>query len=67
MDIDLSLYRLCARSRLQYEFIPIKSIIYGALIVENPNEQGEYFAVDIIDLNIFMQVRELHKAHFKKQ
>ena len=63
-DIDLGLYRLRVRQISQCEFIPVEAIVRGALVIENPNERGEYFVVDTIDTDMFLRVRELYRARY---
>ena len=43
------------------EFVPLQSIIRGALLVPDFNEEtiGEYIIVDIIDGNMFIRVKEM--------
>ena len=54
-DRELGLYRI--RMRLSpYTIIGIESIVHGALLVEDANVQGDYFAVDTVDSDMFLRM-----------
>ena len=60
-DADLSLYRLGAQPRDKAKFISIHSIIQGAFIVPDFEEQEEFLVVDTIDGDMFLHSHEMYK------
>ena len=58
-DKELGLYRLGMRD--SSEFIPLGSILRGALIVKDFDEtnSGEFIVVDVIDGDMFLRVQEM--------
>ena len=55
-DRDLGLSRLGKRSST--EFVPLESIVRGALIVPDFDRE-QYLFMDLIDADIFIRVKEL--------
>ncbi|KAG2155366.1 uncharacterized protein EDB93DRAFT_1239231 [Suillus bovinus] len=62
-DIDLGLYRVQAKPCMSSKLISIESIIRGAMLASDPATAGDYFVVDTIDTDIFLQMKSL-QAHF---
>lgn len=60
-DKDLELLRFRARPRKECEFIDLHSIIRGALLVSDPDVPDEKFVVDIVDTDMFLRLRGLHR------
>jgi len=54
-DRDLGLYRVRVKSS-PYVIIPLESIVWGALLVEDPDNQGDYFIVDTVDADILLRM-----------
>ena len=52
-DRDLGLHRVRLKSS-PYAIIPLESIVRGALLVKDPDIQGDYFIVDTVDSDIFL-------------
>ncbi len=63
VDKDLCLYRVRARPRSKSTFIPVGSIVCGALLYDVPNddysEADEFFIVDTVDQDMFLRVPEI--------
>ncbi len=63
IDKDLCLYRVRARPRSKSIFIPIQSIVRGALLYNVPDddysEADEFFVVDTVDSDMFLRVPEI--------
>lgn len=57
LDQDLRLTRLRARPAASSEFITLHSIIRGALLVPDFDNNGDYFLVDYIDTDMFLRVQ----------
>ncbi|KAG1799033.1 uncharacterized protein HD556DRAFT_1231771 [Suillus plorans] len=57
LDRDLRLTRLRARPAASSEFITLHSIIRGALLVPDFDNNGDYFLVDYIDTDMFLRVQ----------
>ncbi|KAG1796238.1 uncharacterized protein HD556DRAFT_1431370 [Suillus plorans] len=57
LDRDLRLTRLHARPAASSEFITLHSIIHGALLVPNFDNNGDYFLVDYIDTDMVLRVQ----------
>lgn len=58
-DKHLHLYRIRERPRKNCIFVPIDSIIRGALIVKDQGMKRDYFVVDVIDTDWFLRCREI--------
>lgn len=57
LDRDLRLNCLHARPAASSEFITLHSIIRGALLVPDFDNNGDYFLVDYIDTDMFLRVQ----------
>lgn len=57
-DENLGFLRVRSRPRSASEFIFLKFIVRGALLVEDSETAGDYFAVDAVDMNMFLQLQE---------
>lgn len=56
-DKDLGLYRVRAVPRVDCEFIPVQSIIRGAMLVQDQDIPDEYLVVDVVDADMFMRLK----------
>ena len=58
-DEELGLFRVGAKPNS--EFIPLRSIIRGALLVQDFDEEksGEFIVVDVIDGDMFFRIKEM--------
>ena len=59
IDLELGLYRVKARPRSSCEFISVKSIIRGAVLVPDFNKEDEYLVMDVLDPDMFLRVRRM--------
>ncbi|KAG2350216.1 hypothetical protein BDR05DRAFT_942722 [Suillus weaverae] len=57
VDRDLGLTRLQARSLASSEFISLQSIICGALLVPDDDHDGDFFLVDLINMDMFLHAK----------
>ncbi|KAG1834628.1 hypothetical protein DFJ58DRAFT_670597 [Suillus subalutaceus] len=57
LDRDLRLTRLRAQPAALSEFVTLHSIIRGALLVPDFDNHGDYFLVDYVDTDMFLQVQ----------
>ncbi|KAG1886323.1 uncharacterized protein F5891DRAFT_968902, partial [Suillus fuscotomentosus] len=55
VDRDLRLTRLHARPSASSEFVSLHSIIHGALLVPDFNNDGDFFLVDFVDPDMFLR------------
>ncbi|THG99095.1 hypothetical protein EW026_g3180 [Hermanssonia centrifuga] len=46
-DRHLSLYRVCAKPRASCKFIPVRSVVRGVPIVNDPDVYSDYFIMDV--------------------
>ncbi|KAG0694025.1 hypothetical protein DFH29DRAFT_985372 [Suillus ampliporus] len=58
-DKQLNLFRVRARPRAQAEFFSVRSIICGALLVQDGNSL-DYLVVDTVNMDMFLRVQEMH-------
>lgn len=58
-DESFRIMRVKARPRTASMFIPIRSIIRGALLYPDPKHTDEYLVVDHIDGDMFLRIKEL--------
>ncbi|KAG1793018.1 hypothetical protein EV424DRAFT_1548534 [Suillus variegatus] len=59
MDHDLGLTRLRARPLASSEFISLQSIVHGALLVPDYDNNGDFFLVDLVDTDMFLHAKSL--------
>lgn len=59
MDQDLGLTRLRAQALVSSEFIPLQSIIRGALLVPDFGNYRDFFLVDLVDTDMFLRAQRL--------
>ncbi|KIJ66780.1 hypothetical protein HYDPIDRAFT_174145 [Hydnomerulius pinastri MD-312] len=57
-DMDLRITCIKARLHLASVFIPIWSVIRGALLYPDPQHKHEYFVVEHIDGDMFLRIKE---------
>lgn len=60
----MGIFRVSKRPRGKSEIISVKSIIRGALLVQDfqVGIENQFLVVDIIDGDMFLQVQEMRKA-----
>ena len=63
MERELGLYPLKAKPSSQCWFIPLQSLIRGAVLYEDTVRAGHYFAVDVIDSDMFAHVRSCFQGY----
>jgi hypothetical protein len=56
---DLGFHRLNAPRRMKSEFISVRSIIRGALVVEDFGKSKEFLVIDFIDTDMFLRLKGL--------
>ena len=59
VDKDLGLHRLYSRTSKPWEFIPITSIIRGALIMSDHDKPNDAFVLDIVDTDMYFRLRNI--------
>ncbi len=59
VDRDLGLFRVQQKANNPWEFIPARSIIRGAYLVENPDKYGEALVLDVIDSDMYLQCQTI--------
>ncbi|KAI6142400.1 hypothetical protein BKA82DRAFT_153579, partial [Pisolithus tinctorius] len=54
--IDINLWLICIKAAPHNNpiFIPIQSILYGAVVAPNPSHPSEFFVIDHIDGDMFL-------------
>ena len=57
MDRELGLCRVRVKQRP--EFIPLRSIVRGAVLYKDPGKVSDYLAVDTVDSDMFLRLKEL--------
>jgi len=57
-DKDLGLFRVRARPRAEAQFIPLRSVIRGALLVQDGH--FDFLVVDTVNSDMFLQVKKMH-------
>ena len=62
-DKDLGFIRVRAKPQQSSEFISVRSIIRGALLVEEFDQKGsgEFLVVDVVDGDMFLRLREKYQ------
>ena len=64
VDRDFGLHRLKMWERTASRFIPLQSIIRGALVAHDSQNHDEYVIVDIIDPDMFLRVRAMYPDRY---
>ncbi|KAF9231296.1 hypothetical protein BU15DRAFT_56335, partial [Melanogaster broomeanus] len=59
LDKDLRFTRLRSRPPASSEFIPLQSIVRGALLVPDFKHDGDFFLVDYVDSDWFLRAKQL--------
>ena len=60
-DQDLGFTRVRSRSLAQSEFIPLESVVRGALLVPDfDSRHDDFFVVDYIDHDMFLRIKQLN-------
>ncbi|KAF8427564.1 hypothetical protein L210DRAFT_3614930 [Boletus edulis BED1] len=59
LDHDLGFTRLCTRPTARSEFISLRSVVRGALLVPDFRHAGDFFLVDYIDGDWFLRAKQL--------
>lgn len=60
-DRELGLYRVRSQPRQQSEFIPLQSIIRGALLFPDQDQPDEFFVMDLADTDMFIRMKKLRE------
>jgi hypothetical protein len=58
-DKQLNIFKVQAKPCVRMEFFSVRSIIRGALLVQDDNSL-DYLVVDTIDTDMFLCVRDMH-------
>jgi hypothetical protein len=61
-DVDLGFYQVCAKPRQSSEFISVHSIVRGALIVDDPEWEGDLLVIDLVDTDMFLCLKAICKV-----
>ncbi|KAF8136183.1 hypothetical protein EV363DRAFT_1395325 [Boletus edulis] len=59
LDHDLGFTRLCAHPAARSEFISLRSVVCGALLVPDFRHAGDFFLVDYVDGDWFLRAKQL--------
>jgi len=61
----LKLFRVRAKPRQASEFIPVRSIIRGAVLMPNSKKVGEFFVMDVLEGDMFLRLRDMYRDRFQ--
>ncbi|KAJ6480393.1 hypothetical protein C8R45DRAFT_1054375 [Mycena sanguinolenta] len=64
-DKDLKLFRVRAKPRPASEFIPVRSIIRGAVVVRDSKKNGDFFVMDVLNHDMFLRLRDMYRDRFQ--
>ncbi|KAF7344565.1 hypothetical protein MSAN_01938500 [Mycena sanguinolenta] len=65
-DKDLKLFRVRAKPRQASEFIPVRSIIRGAVVVRDSKRDGDFFVMDVLGHDMFLRLRNMYRERFQR-
>ncbi|KAJ6451798.1 hypothetical protein C8R45DRAFT_1057103 [Mycena sanguinolenta] len=65
-DKALKLFRVRAKPRHASEFIPVRSIIRGAVVVPDSKKSGDFFVMDVLEGDMFLRLRDMYRARFNR-
>lgn len=61
-DKHLGLYRVRAKPRAQAEFFSLRSLIWGAVLVEDLDRYGNFFVMDVANTDMFLRTKTIFRA-----
>ncbi|KAJ6475715.1 hypothetical protein C8R47DRAFT_1178958 [Mycena vitilis] len=64
-DKALKLFRVRAKRRQESEFIPVRSIIRGAVLVPDPQHAGDCLVMDNVGGDMFLRLKDLYRDRFE--
>ena len=62
IDRDLGFTRLRARPTVQSEFISLRSVVHGALLVPDFKHVGDFFLVKYVDGDWFLRAKQFNNS-----
>ena len=62
IDKSLSIHRWHMRPRNQCKVVSLDNIVHGALLVADKKYKGDYFVIDTIDNNMYLQVMMMNSS-----
>ncbi|KAJ6455239.1 hypothetical protein C8R45DRAFT_1056741 [Mycena sanguinolenta] len=65
-DKALKLFQVHAKLRHASEFIPVHSIICGAVVVPDSKKSGDFFVMDVQEGDVFLRLRDMYRARFNR-
>ncbi|KAF8157464.1 hypothetical protein K438DRAFT_1910064 [Mycena galopus ATCC 62051] len=64
-DKALKLFRARAKPRQASEFIPVRSIIRGAVLVPDSEKNRDFIVMDVVDGDMFLRLQDMYQARFE--
>ena len=58
-DADFGLFCVHAKPRTSCEFIFVRSIVRGALLVEDFERSGDLLVIDTVDTDMFLRLKQI--------
>ena len=58
-DADFGLFHVHAKPRTSCEFIFVRSIVRGALLVEDFERSGDLLVIDTVDTDMFLRLKQI--------
>lgn len=65
VDKDLGFHRVKSSTRDQSRFIPLRSVLRGAMLCKDPASLDEYIVVDTINMDMFLRIRRLFPKRYQ--
>lgn len=65
VDRDLGFHRVRMAPRNRSRFIPLRSVVRGALLVQDSQTPTEYVVVDTIDTDMFLRMRGMFPHYYQ--
>ncbi|KAJ7919809.1 hypothetical protein B0H13DRAFT_1988027 [Mycena leptocephala] len=59
-DKALGFYRVRAKPRQASEFIPVRSIIRGALLASDSSRPGDFLVIDLVDVDMWLRLKQMY-------
>ncbi|KAJ7814185.1 hypothetical protein B0H13DRAFT_2140479 [Mycena leptocephala] len=59
-DKALGFYRVRAKPRQASEFIPVRSIIRGALLASDFSQPGDFLVIDLVDVDMWLRLKQMY-------
>lgn len=66
-DKHLGLYRVRAKPRDKAEFFSLRSLVRGAVLVQDFDKYGDFLVMDVVDTDMFLRMKTIFRSMLELQ